>query len=229
METLLQSLIKADVIHSQRVYDSMLQVDRKDFTTNPYEDHSQRIGYNVVISAPHIHGYALDFLEPFITPGCHILDVGSGTGYLTVALSKMMKDSGVVVGIEHIKDLYEIGKKNISKSHSNLLKEGKVVLVHGDGRMGYKKFAPYKCIQVGAAAEKEIPQELLNQLDFGGRMVIPCGTGDDQCLYCIDKHKDGRITYEKKHEVCFVPLTSQKKQLKGIDESNNNGGKGFQG
>lgn len=215
MTSLLESLIKAGVITKKRVYDAMLKVDRKDFTQNPYVDHSQCIGYNVVISAPHIHGHALEFLEPFISPGCRILDVGSGTGYLTVALSKMMNDSGLVVGIEHIKELCELGKQNIMKSHSNLLNEKKIILVHGDGRKGYEQYAPYKCIHCGAAAETQIPQELIDQLDYGGRMVIPCGTGNNQYIYCIDKQLDGKLTYSQKHSVFFVPLTSPEIQLMG--------------
>ncbi len=62
----------------------------------------------------------------------------------------MMEDKGTVVGIEHIPQLCSFGKENISKSHSNLLKSEKIILVEGDGRLGYEKKAPYDCIHVGA-------------------------------------------------------------------------------
>ena len=62
----------------------------------------------------------------------------------------MMNDQGLVVGVEHIKELYEQAKKNISKSNSELLKSKKIVLLEGDGRLGYKPLAPYNVIHVGA-------------------------------------------------------------------------------
>lgn len=215
MVGLLESLRSGAIITKQSVYDAMLKVDRKDFTNNPYHDHSQPIGYNVVISAPHIHAHALEMLSDKLKPGCRVLDVGFGSGYLTVALSKMMDDKGLVVGVEHIKELYDLGYNNIMKSHSHLINEGKIKLANCDGRKGYAEFAPYHVIQVGAAAETEIPKDLLEQLAKGGRMVIPCGTGNNQFTYVIDKMMDGSLQYKKTTCVCFVPLTSKERQLRG--------------
>ena len=61
-----------------------------------------------------------------------------------------MNDQGLVVGVEHIHELYELGKINIAKNNSELLKNQRIVLVEGDGRLGYKNLAPYNCIHVGA-------------------------------------------------------------------------------
>ncbi len=61
-----------------------------------------------------------------------------------------MSDQGIVVGIEHIPQLYSFGLENISKSHSQLLDDKKIILVEGDGRLGYKEQALYNCIHVGA-------------------------------------------------------------------------------
>ena len=62
----------------------------------------------------------------------------------------MMSDKGVVFGIEHIPELYELGIKNISKSHLKLLEDKIINLVEGDGRSGIKEKAPFNCIHVGA-------------------------------------------------------------------------------
>jgi protein-L-isoaspartate(D-aspartate) O-methyltransferase len=62
----------------------------------------------------------------------------------------MMSDQGVVFGIEHIPELYELGIKNISKSHLKLLEDKIINLVEGDGRLGIKDKAPFNCIHVGA-------------------------------------------------------------------------------
>lgn len=201
-------------IKEERVYNSMISVDRADFSPyNPYVDTPQSIGSNVTISAPSMHAYCLDLLKDFLVPGAVGLDVGFGSGYLTVAMSKLMQDKGLVVGIEHIKDLCEFAKKNIGKHHQNLLDEGKILLIQGDGRNGYKEKGPYNGIHVGAAADK-IPQALIDQLAKGGRLVIPVGPKNgDQYICVIDKDKNGNITQRKTLGVRYVPLTSVDKQL----------------
>lgn len=214
MKSLLDSLKSKGVITTQRVYDAMVKVDRGDFiNSSPYDDCPQYIDYNATISAPHMHAYALEYLVPYLKDNCKALDVGSGSGYLTVAMSKMMNDTGVVVGIEHISGLFEIGQKNINKNHSDLVKQGKIVLVNGDGRKGYKDKAPYNAIHVGAAAE-EVPTDLVDQLANGGRMVIPVGKQKwEQQICLIDKDMNGKVTCQKVLGVSYVPLTSVEKQL----------------
>lgn len=214
MKTLLEGLKLRGMLTSQRVYNAMLSVDRADFTNSyPYEDLPQYIDFNATISAPHMHAYALEYLKDHITEGCHVLDVGSGSGYLTVAFSKLMNDTGKVVGIEHIKGLYDIGYKNIMKHYSTLVDSGVIILECGDGRKGFKPQAPYKAIHVGAAAP-EIPQDLVDQLDKGGRMVLPVGTSY-QCMCIVDKDVNGEVTIKKDIGVNYVPLTSAEQQLKG--------------
>ena len=215
MEELLQELLDKQWITSEKVLNAMRQVDRKDFApTNPYENNPQRIPCNVVISAPLLHAHCLELLKFHLTKGCSVLDVGSGSGYLTVALSKMMDDNGLVVGIEHMEDLYIFGETNIMKSHSNLIKEGKIKLVKGDGRKGYKENAPYDCIHVGAAA-MEPPKEFIEQLKPGGRLVMPLGPKGDQYIYCIDKLSNGNIISKKGISVRYVALTSPNNQKMG--------------
>ena len=175
----------------------MMLVDRGDFApTNPYQNYPQPIGFNVVISAPLLHAITLEILKDYLTEGSNVLDVGLGCGYLTVTLNKMMNDKGNVVGIEHIKDLYDFAKQNINKHNKNLIENKRIELILGDGRLGYKNRAPYKCIHVGASAE-ELPKELIDQLSCGGRCVMPLGSPDDQYLYIIDKDMKGNISYTK--------------------------------
>jgi protein-L-isoaspartate(D-aspartate) O-methyltransferase len=123
----------------------------------------------------------------------------------------MMEDQGTVVGIEHIPELYKKGIDNISKSHSNIIKEGKIILKEGDGRKGFLELAPYNCIHVGAAADK-VPKDLVEQLAPGGRMMIPVGKSY-QFIYIIDKDINGNVTAEPTLSVRFIPLTDKEKQL----------------
>ena len=216
MKELCDSLIKKGYIKDKRVYNAMMEVDRADFSPmSPYSDRPQSIKYNVTISAPHMHAYCLEVLKNHLKEGGKALDIGFGSGYLTVAMSKMMGDKGVAVGIEHIEELCEFARENISKHHKNLLDTKKVVLIKGDGRLGYKNLGPYDCIHVGAAALK-LPQPLIDQLDFSGRLVIRVGSQiDGQYIYIIDKDKNGKISTRKELSVRYVPLTSVNEQLRG--------------
>ena len=108
-----------------------------------------------------------------------------------------------------------MGEKNISKSHKNLLDNKSIELILGDGRSGYKKKAPFKCIHVGAAS-MEVPDAFIEQLALGGRLVMPLGPQGDQYIYIIDKHPNGNITKMQGLSVRYVPLTTPEKQIKNI-------------
>ena len=215
MEELCDELMQRGEIKSQKVKKVLMKVDRKDFidTKKCYQNRAQQIACNVVISAPHLHGYCLENLKDYLTEGSRVLDVGFGSGYLTVAMSKMMNDKGTVYGIEHMKELYDFAIKNIVKNHKKLLDDGIIKLVCEDGRKGYLPGAPYKCIHVGAGAEK-VPQELLNQLDIGGRLLIPIGPKGNQYIHFIDKIGENNYKTTIGWSVCYVDLTSKEEQMK---------------
>ena len=89
IELVVSSTEDTKFIDSEKVAQVMLDVDRGDFAPqNYYINRPVYIGYNVTISAPHMHAFALEHLAAFCTKGAKILDIGSGSGYLTVALSK---------------------------------------------------------------------------------------------------------------------------------------------
>ena len=214
-KTLLIELVLTDFIKSEKVANVMLEVDRDDFAPrNSYVNRPQYIGYNVTISAPHMHAFALEYLSDYCKNGAKILDVGSGSGYLTVALSKMTNDTGIVVGIEHIPQLYNFGIENVNKNNSELIKKGKIIFVQGDGREGCKKYGPYKAIHVGAASET-VPKALIDQLDYNGRIFIPVGkAGETQHICLVDKDSKGKVTSESILSVCYGMLTDKETQLK---------------
>ncbi len=56
-----------------------------------------------------MHAYALEYLSKKLATAKRCLDVGSGSGYLTLAFAKMMENNAdmVSVGIEHISELVE--------------------------------------------------------------------------------------------------------------------------
>lgn len=75
------------------------------------------------------HAYALELLEDKLHNGARALDVGSGSGYLTVCMALMMGKNGLAVGIEHIPELKATAEENIRQDHANLLRDGRVELV----------------------------------------------------------------------------------------------------
>ncbi|CAB3399040.1 unnamed protein product [Caenorhabditis bovis] len=212
---LVNNLIKNAIIQTERVKNAMLAVDRGDFTqTCPYEDRPQSIGYNATISAPHMHAAALEFLNDHLKEGAKVLDVGCGSGYLTTCMALMVGSTGSVIGIDHINELVNESIRNVKKHHINLLDNGNITFITGDGRMGYCAKAPYDAIHVGAAS-KGLPQELVDQLAEGGRMMIPVElSSGNQVFTQVDKHIGGRVTESVVEHVIYVPLTSRDEQLK---------------
>lgn len=192
----------------------MLKTDRGKYASrNPYHDCPQSIGYNATISAPHMHAYALESLEPYLQPGMRALDIGSGSGYLAAVMARMVGHQGKVVGIEHVQPLVDASKQNVQQDDASLLENGVLTLVVGDGRQGYAPMAPYDCIHVGAAYD-EHPETLIQQLKAPGRMFIPLERASgEQSIVVFDKDEQGNVTSKHLMGVMYVPLTSVQDQL----------------
>jgi len=170
------------------------------------------IGYDATISAPHMHAYAAQYLLPFLHPGAKVLDVGSGSGYLTAVLHHLVSSegkAGKVVGIDHIPELVQFSVDNLKKDGlGRALDDGQIEMVVGDGREGYVSSGPYDAIHVGAAAPT-LPQTLVDQLASPGCMFIPVGVYFQQVLQVI-RDANGKVTERELMGVRYVPLTDRK-------------------
>ena len=126
----------------------------------------------------------------------------------------MMNDTGLVVGIDIFDEIIEESKKCIKKNNKNLIDDGKIILVKGDGRKGFKSYAPYHVIHAGAAVET-IPKELTDQLACGGRMFIPVGKRDqDMFIKLVEKDSKGVITEKNIMGVRYGYLCTPEEQIK---------------
>ncbi|KAJ2511832.1 hypothetical protein H4217_007188 [Coemansia sp. RSA 1939] len=210
-DELIDNLANRKIISSERVVSAMRSVDRAHFSPHsPYEDAPQYIGYGATISAPHMHGYALEGLCDTLRPGMHALDVGSGSGYLTACMAAMVGQHGKVVGIDHISELVKESQTALSRHYPEWISSGCIRMVTGDGRDGYPPDAPYDCIHVGAASPKR-PEKLLAQLKAPGRMFVPVGKYSQQ-IVVYDKDSNGNIVQKDLMGVAYVPLTDEDKQ-----------------
>jgi protein-L-isoaspartate(D-aspartate) O-methyltransferase len=159
-----------------------------------------------------MHASACESLLDYLQPGSKVLDIGSGSGYLTAVLANLVGPSGSVIGIDHIQPLVDMGKNNMNKSEEGrrMQETGQVKFVTGDGRKGWKEGAPYDAIHVGAAAAKH-HEELTEQLKAPGRLFVPVEEGRLQHIYVIEKKEDGSVERQKLYGVQYVPLTDAPK------------------
>eukprot|EP01025_Chloroclados_australasicus_P000600 TRINITY_DN10261_c0_g1_i11.p3 TRINITY_DN10261_c0_g1~~TRINITY_DN10261_c0_g1_i11.p3 ORF type:complete len:208 (+),score=32.01 TRINITY_DN10261_c0_g1_i11:354-977(+) len=203
----------------------MKAVDRMLFVLTKegaYCDSPLNIGHGATISAPHMHAYCLEFLKDHLFPGAKVLDVGSGSGYLTAVFGYMVGGGGSpninvqgrAVGVEHVPELVQWSKQNIENvSWAKEMMQKKIIQVYeGDGRNGFSGEAQYDAIHVGAAAAK-VPEALIEQLKPGGRLLIPVGPQMGmQSLQIIDKGLNGKIVATDTMSVIYVPLTNRQTQ-----------------
>jgi protein-L-isoaspartate(D-aspartate) O-methyltransferase len=155
-----------------------------------------------------MHASAAEHLLPLLSPGARVLDIGSGSGYLTAVLAALVGPTGRVIGIDHIAPLVELARSNFAASARGrqMLDSGQVRFVQGDGRKGWEDGAPYDAIHVGAAAA-EHHAELTAQLKAPGRLFVPVKEEGQQWVFVIDKKSDGSVVRERLFGVQYVPLT----------------------
>lgn len=191
-------------ITNSRVLDVMRETPRHIFldealSHRAYEDSSLPIGYGQTLSQPYIVARMTEVLLAAASSVDKVLEVGTGSGYQTTILAQLV---GTVYSVERIKPLQD-------KARSRLRQLGlrNVHFNHADGGFGWPEKGPYQAI-LSAAAPRELPQELLQQLAPGGALVIPVGEKQQMLTLVIrDLESDEFITQELE-PVHFVPLLS---------------------
>jgi protein-L-isoaspartate(D-aspartate) O-methyltransferase len=162
-----------------------------------YEDSALPIGNGQTISQPSIHARYLELLK--LTGNERVLEIGTGSGYQTALLSRLASQ---VFSIERIAPLLERAREVLQQ-----LNASNISFMLGDGTLGWRQFAPYDAILVGAAAP-EVPEAYIEQLAEAGRLLIPLGERDVQILNLFTK-KGTELAKEDIAPVRFVPLVGK--------------------
>ncbi len=191
-----QGIQNIDVLSVMRELPRHLFVDEA-LASRAYEDTALPIGQGQTISQPFIVARMTEILLEGL-PKNKVLEVGTGSGYQTAVLSKVVDR---VFSVERISPL-----QNQARERFYHLKFNNIRLKHSDGSWGWEENAPYDGIIVTCAPE-QVPEELLKQLAPGGRLVIPVGGSSGQSLRVIDYNGH---TFEETEldAVSFVPLLS---------------------
>ncbi len=198
---MVQTQLRARGIVDGRVLEAMKRVPRHEFAPEryrdqAYEDHPLPIAENQTISQPYIVAIMLQALA--IAPIDRVLEVGTGSGYVTALLAELGAE---VISIERHRSLSEGARILLERMHYQ-----NVRMITGDGSRGFPAAQPYNAILVSAVAP-ELPWGLVRQLAEGGRMIIPVGQNDSQQLQFIEmRNGEARVT---PRELCrFVPLVA---------------------
>ena len=160
-----------------------------------YDDISLPLGFGQTISSP----FTVARMTELARAGAglnRVLEIGTGCGYQAAVLSRVAKE---VYSIERLAPLLAKARK-----HFRELRVSNVRLRHGDGHSGMPEAAPFSAILITAAAT-HVPRQLVEQLEVGGRMILPMSKNGEQRLWTIERSAHGYV--EKKMDaVKFVPM-----------------------
>ena len=203
-EEKVRRLVREGYLKADRIIDAMLKVLREDFIPVLYRDYAYLEvplplpGEETTISCP--HSYPL-FYEPLgLDAGHKFLEVGLGSGYGSALAREIVGPNGKVVSIEIDPETFEFARKNLQNAGYD-----DIVLVLGDGALGYPELSPFDRICITAACS-EIPPPLIEQLRTGGRLIAPVIEQGTQDLILLEKSRKDI----KRRVICEVLYVSLK-------------------
>jgi protein-L-isoaspartate(D-aspartate) O-methyltransferase len=188
-------------VTDERVLEAMASIPREEFLSprmrrHAYEDRALAIDCGQTISQPLVVGLMSQAVAP--KAGDIALEVGAGSGYQAAVLGRLCRR---VITVEREPALAEHAAATLRRLGCT-----NVEVAVADGTQGWSSEAPYNVIVVAAAA-REVPAALIDQLADGGRMVIPVvvSSEDPQDLRLYAR-QGAEVTYRSLFPVLFVPL-----------------------
>jgi protein-L-isoaspartate(D-aspartate) O-methyltransferase len=200
-ETMVERQIAARGITDQRILDAFRAVPREEFVPEgqraaAYEDHPLPIEAEQTVSQPYIVALMIEAAE--LEPMDVVLEVGAGSGYAAAVIAQIVDE---VIAIERHLPLARLAGERMER-----LGFENVSIYEGDGTRGFEEKGPFDSIIVSAAGS-HVPDALLEQLEIGGRLVMPVGEKDEvQKLFKITRTAEDEYEQEELGAVRFVPL-----------------------
>ena len=191
-------------IHDEHILDVIRETPRHAFVdealaNRAYEDTALPIGFNQTISQPYI---VAKMTEALLADGPveNVLEVGTGSGYQTAVLARLVPK---VYTVERISGLLNRAKELLATiGYRN------IQFKHADGGLGWSDRGPFDAIIV-TASPRVIPEALIEQLSLTGRMLVPVGEARQQELVLVQRKGD-QVERQVLEAVRFVPLLSGK-------------------
>ncbi len=187
-------------IRDSRVLGALGRVPRERFVSadlaeRAYDDAPLPIGAGQTISQPYIVAFTAEALK--LEGHERLLEVGTGSGYAAAVFSLLARE---VYSVERMPALADSARLRLSAlGYENIHVEC------ADGSLGWPAHAPYQAIAV-AAVGPEVPPALLEQLDIGGRLIMPVGPDGTQTLVRMVRVSAEKYEREPLVDVRFVPL-----------------------
>ncbi len=204
-DRMVDRLLSSGYLKDPRVAEAMRKVPRHlliptEARSQAYADHPLPIGEGQTISAPHMVAIMTDLLD--VDMGSRILEVGTGSGYQAAILAELAP-KGFIYTVERVGELAARTRERLKK-----LGYEDIQVIQSDGTLGYPAEAPYDRVIVTAAAP-EIPPTLVEQIDRGGKMLIPVGGRWSQRLMEVFRDEEGDVGERDRGGCVFVPLIGE--------------------
>jgi protein-L-isoaspartate(D-aspartate) O-methyltransferase len=198
----LAQLLHGEGIRNPQVLRAIANIPRELFLPDAlrhkaYQNTALPIGQGQTISQPYIVAKMTELLLDVDIAPQRVLEIGTGSGYQTAILAHLFEQ---VFTLERIKALQFQAKRRMNQLDLHNIK-----MKHGDGWQGWKSKGPYDAIIVTAAASS-MPTNLYEQLNHGGRLIIPVGQSHQE-LHCITRNCD-EFDAKVIESVRFVPLVA---------------------
>ena len=198
-------------VKDKRIIEAFRKIPRHLFVPDEYRSESYLdvpllIGHGQTISQPSLVALMIEKLK--LKGGGKVLEIGTGSGFQTAILAKLAKE---IYSIETIEDLAKKAKEVLVRFGCD-----NVTIIIGDGSKGLPEKQPFDGIIVSAVADS-VPQELMDQLKEGGRLVIPVKESVFGQMLKVGLKRKGVVVFEDIEPVTFVPLIEEK-ELKSNPE-----------
>jgi len=195
----IEQLVKEGRIKTKAISNAFFKIDRIDFVPEKFKGEAYLdipipIYHGMTTSQPSTIAFMLEKLRP--KKGDKVLEIGTGSGYLTALLAVLVGKNGKVFSVEYFPKLKEFAEFNLRHYNFKNIK-----LLTGDGKSGLLEEAPFDKI-ISSAEVKEIPRAWEEQLKIGGSILTPI----DSKIVLAKKVAEDRFDAEFFSAFSFVPL-----------------------